>query len=53
MKERKNACMEKSLLHIEDEEYDSMKEYEFSICHRDDDEYYHNYDDGGIHHFGE
>lgn len=43
----------KSLLHIEDEEYDSMKDYEFSICHRDDDVYYHNYDDGGIHHFGE
>lgn len=44
---------DKSLLYHEDEEHDSMKDYEFSICHRDDDEYYYNYDDSGIHHFEE
>lgn len=43
----------KSMLN-HDEDYDPMKEYEWSIMHHDDDDMYYNPmtdDDGGIKHF--
>lgn len=49
---KENEDYGKSMLH-HDDDYDPMKDYEWSIMRHDDDSYY-NYmtdDDGGIQHF--